>query len=104
MIVGVTAAISTAAFLTLWFWVVHRELTAKKEIVKSARSQLAACRQKHMQARDGLEKVDAQGILTRSRDIYRQSVTLYNQTLHKPWNCIPGILMGFREISKKDGG
>jgi hypothetical protein len=104
MIVGVTAAISTAAFLTLWFWVVHRELIAKKETVKSARSQLAACRKNHLRARDGPDEVGAQGILTRSRDIYRQSVTLYNQTLHKPWNCIPGFLMGFREISKEDDG
>lgn len=104
MIVGVAAALSTAAFLSLWFWVVHRELTAKKEAVKSARSQLAACRKNYLRARDGPDEVIAQGILNRSRDIYRQSVALYNQTLHKPCNYIPGFLMGFREISKEDDG
>jgi len=98
------AVISTAAFLALWFWVVRRELRAKKDTAKSAQSQLAACRKKHMQARDGPEKEDAQFILTRSRDIYRQSVTLYNHTLQKPWNRIPGFLMGFRELSKGDDG
>lgn len=104
MIAYVAAAISTTAFLALWFWVVNRELTARKDTVKSAQSQLTACRKKHMQARDGPEEVDAQGILTRSRDIYRQSVMLYNQTLQKPWNRIPGFLMGFRELSKGDDG
>jgi len=35
--------------LALWFWVVHRELRFRKDTVKSAASQLAACRKKHMQ-------------------------------------------------------
>jgi hypothetical protein len=104
MIAYVAAGISTTAFLALWFWVVRQELTTKKDTVKSARSQLTACRKKYLQARNGPEEIDAQGILTRSRDIYQQSVTLYNQTLRKPWNRIPGFLMGFREISKGDDG
>ncbi|MDD2510438.1 MAG: hypothetical protein PHG94_04850 [Syntrophomonas sp.] len=82
----------------------HRELTEKQDTVKSAWSQLAACRKKHMQARNGPEEVDVQGILTRSHDISRQSVMLYNQTLQKPWNRIPGFLMGFRQISEGDDG
>lgn len=44
MIAFVTASISTAAFLALWFWVVHQELRFRKDIVKGAESQLAACR------------------------------------------------------------
>lgn len=98
MIAFVIASISTAAFLALWFWVVHRELRFRKDTVKSAESQLAACRKKHMQARDDPEGTDTQCILARSRDIYRQSVTLYNQTLQKPQNRIPGFLMGFRPM------
>ncbi|MDD3271846.1 MAG: hypothetical protein PHR04_07110 [Syntrophomonadaceae bacterium] len=94
------AAISTAAFIALWFWVVHRELRAKKDTVKSARSQLAACRRNYVQARDGPDEEDAKSILSRSLDIYRQSVTLYNQTLQKPWNRIPGFLMGYRKIKE----
>jgi len=93
----VIALISTAAFLVLWFWVVHRELRARTDTVNSARSQLAACRKKHMQARGGPEEQDAKSILSRSLDIYRQSVMLFNQTLLKPWNRIPGFLLGFRD-------
>jgi hypothetical protein len=102
MIAWVTSTISTAAFLLLWFWVVRRELRGRKDTVNSARSQLAVSRKKHMKARDGPEEMDAQCILERSRDIYRQSVALYNQTLQKPWNRIPGFLMGFRDLSKGD--
>jgi len=96
----VTASISTAAFLVLWFWVVHRELKSKKDTVKSAVSQLAACRKNHLQAMDGPEEQAAKSILSRSLDIYLQSVMLYNQTLQKPWNRIPGFLMGFQPIKE----
>jgi hypothetical protein len=84
----------------LWFWVVRRELRFRTDIVKSAESQLAACRKKHLQARDGREEQDTKSILSRSLDIYRQSVMLYNQTLLKPWNRIPGFLLGFRPIKE----
>lgn len=94
------ATTSTAAFLTLWFWVVHHELIAKKDTVNSAEIQLVSCRKKHMQSRNSSDESDAQGILTLSHDIYRQSVTLYNQTLLKPWNRIPGFLMGFQQIKE----
>lgn len=94
------AIISTAAFIVLWFWVVHRELRARTHTVNSAIIQLAACRKLHMQARDGPEEQDARSILSRSLDIYHQSVMLYNQTLLKPWNRIPGFLMGFRQIKE----
>jgi hypothetical protein len=100
MIAFVTAGISTAAFLALWFWVVRRELQARTDTVKSAESQLAACRKKHMQARDGPEEQDARFILSRSLDIYHQSVMLYNQTLLKPQYRTPGFLMGFRPIKE----
>lgn len=100
MIAFVTVGISTAAFLALWFRVVHRELRFREDTLKSAASQLAACRKKHMQTRGGPEETDAQCILARSRDIYRQSVTLYNQTLEKQQNRIPGFLMGFQPIEE----
>ena len=100
MIAWVIAIISTAAFLVLWFWVVHRELRAKTDTVNSAASQLSACRKNHLQTRDGPEEQDAKSILSRSLDIYRQTVMLYNQTLMKPWNRIPGLLMGFRQINE----
>jgi hypothetical protein len=104
IIAGVIVAISMTAFLVMWFWVVHQALQARQNTVESAQKQLIACRKKLMHAREGPEESDAQCILTRSRDIYRQSVMLYNQTLIKPWNRIPGILMGFRLISKGNDG
>lgn len=100
IIACVTAIISTALFLALWFWIVYRELRTKKDTVKSARSQLAACRKKHLEAMDSSEEQDAKSILSRSLDIYNQSVMLYNQTLQKPWNRIPGFLMGFHPMKE----
>lgn len=94
----VTALVSTLAFLALWFRVVYVKLKAKIDIVNSAENQLDACRKNYMLKRDGTEAQDAKLILTRSLDIYRQSVKLYNQTLLKPYNYIPGFLMGFKKI------
>ena len=100
MIACVISIISTAAFIALWFWVVHRELRSKYDIVTSARSQLAACRKKHLQTRGGPDEQDAKLIFSRSLNIYHQSVMLYNQTLQKPWNRIPGFLMGFQPMKE----
>ncbi len=100
MIACVISIISTAAFIVLWFWVVHRELRARTDTVNSAVSQLAACRKNHLQTRGGPEEQDSKSILSRSLDIYHQSVMLYNQTLLKPWNRIPGFLMGFQPMKE----
>lgn len=100
IIACVTATISTASLLVLWFWMVHRELKAKKDTVNRARNQLAACRKNHMLTRYSSEEQAAKSILSRSLDIYHQSVMLYNQTLLKPWNRISGFLMGFRQIKE----
>lgn len=100
-ILCVTAIITTTSFLILWFWVVYQELRAKMNIVNSAENQLAACRKNHMHTKGGSEEQDAKSILSRSLDIHRQSVILYNKTLLKPWNLIPGLLMGFRKISNR---
>lgn len=96
-----TVIISTASFLVLWFWVVHRELVAKTDTVNSAASQLAACRKNHMQTMGSSEEQAVKSILFRSLDIYRQSVILYNQALLKPWNLLPAFLMGFRQIKER---
>lgn len=101
IIACVTVIISTTSFLILWFWVVHRELKAKINIVNSAENQLTACRKNHMHTKGGSEEQGAKSILSRSLDIHRQSVILYNRTLMKPWNYIPGLLMGFRQITNK---
>ncbi len=70
-------------------------------IVNSAENQLAVCRKNYMLKRDSAEVQDAKLIFTRSLDIYRQSVKLFNRTLLKPYNYIPGLLMGFRKINER---
>jgi len=92
------ALISTISFLALWFLMVYRELRSKTDIVKSAENQLAECRKNHMLSSDSTDEQAAKSILSRSMDIYNQSVILYNQALNKPWYRIPGYLMGFRQI------
>lgn len=101
IIACLAATISTSSFLVLWFWVVHRELRAKIDTVNSAKNQLYACRKNYMLTRDSANEQDAKSILSRSLDIYHQSVILYNQTLLKPWNRISGFLMGFRQIREQ---
>ncbi|MEG2120405.1 MAG: hypothetical protein RSB55_06100 [Oscillospiraceae bacterium] len=89
------AVISTAAFLGLWFSAVHGELARGRNMVESAKLQVLACRKKCTQT---MGNEDAKAVLLRSEDIYRQSVVLYHKSLKKPWNYIPGKLMGFRQI------
>ena len=100
IITCVVAVISTASFLVLWFCMVHRELRSKIDTLNSAQSQLAGCRKNHVQTMGSSGEQDAKSILIRSQDIYRQSVMLYNRTLHKPRNRIPALLMGFRQIKE----
>lgn len=38
------AAVSTTAFLVLWFWEVRRVLRSRRSVVESAAAQLSACR------------------------------------------------------------
>lgn len=70
-------------------------------MMESAEVQLTACRRQVRRVRAGSEKEDAQKVLDRSLDIYRQTVLLYHRTLKKPWNYIPGFLMGYREVKGK---
>ncbi|MDD2956865.1 MAG: hypothetical protein PHD67_11255 [Oscillospiraceae bacterium] len=105
-IVSLVAILSTTAFLALWFWVVRRELSGKQKTVDAAKAQLAASRQHCMRVRDGPGEEAARQILERSDSIYGQTVRLYNETLKKPWNYIPGLLMGFRarNDTEREGG
>ncbi|MEG2176978.1 MAG: hypothetical protein RRY97_08915 [Oscillibacter sp.] len=93
--------ISTVAFFLLWFWAVYKELMGKRNTVKSAALQLAACRKKRLRAKNSIELADAQVVLDRSLDIYRQAVDIYNKTRQKPFDHIPGWLMGFGPLDEK---
>lgn len=91
------AGCSTTAFIVLWFCMVRRELRIKQSMLESAEIQLAIV---HEQCAEAQDDPDKQGILNRSLDIYRQAIERYNETLRKPWNIVPGFLMGYR--LKKD--
>ncbi len=86
------AAVSTAAFLALWFWEVRRVLRSRRSTVESAAAQLAVCRR---QAAGPCSDPELAEVLARSESIYRQAVALYNDTLRKPWIYLPGRLLGF---------
>ena len=93
------AAVSTTAFLVLWFWEVRRVLRSRRSVVESAAAQLSACRRQAAGVRYDPELAQ---ILARSESIYRQAVEHDHQALRQPWNCLPAALMGFRMI--ENGG
>ena len=96
MLASLIAVVSTAAFLTLWFWDVRRILKSRMSTVESAAAQLSACRKG---AADGGTRESAE-ILARSESIYRQAAELYNRTFSKPWIYLPGWLLGYRKLSE----
>ena len=93
------AAVSTTAFLVLWFWEVRRVLRSRRSVVESAAAQLSACRRQAAGVRYDPELAQ---ILARSESIYRQAVAHYNDTLCKPWCHLPGHLLGFDRDTGED--
>ena len=93
------AIVCAAAFVVLWFREVRHVLRTQKSTVESAAGQLAVCREK---AVTGNVDPDTAAILERSENIYRQAVALYNDAVRKPWNSLPAMLMGFKEIPPKE--
>lgn len=86
------ALVSFSAFLALWFREVRRVLRTLKSIVDSALEQASACR------KSTASDERAVGVLARSESILRQAVDNYNHALARPWNFLPGHLMGFHKL------
>lgn len=95
-VVWLVAIVSTAVCLFLWFRDVRRTMRERKSTVESAAGQLSVCREKARKARGDTE---AEAVLERSENIYRQAVDIYNKTLRKPWNYVPAHLMGYHRVS-----
>lgn len=93
-----TAAISVGAAICLWFRAAAKELREKKDMVNSAESQYETYRRALPQLQGSPEWEHALVVTERSRDIYVQALTLYNQTLSRPANRIPGYFLGHRPI------
>lgn len=98
-LICLTAMVSTALCLFLWFRDVRRIMKEQRSTVESARRQLTSSRERAAKARDDPE---AAAVLARSESIYRQAVEHYNRTLRKPWVYPPAALMGFRTV--QNGG
>ena len=88
------AIASTMACLVFWFRDVRRIMREHQSMLECARSQLSVCRKKTAEGDQSQNAV----ILERSERIYRQALDIYNQTLRKPWICIPAYLMGYRSV------
>ena len=96
----VIALFSTMAFVVLWFRLVGREMRRTEDLLESAKSQFFSCRSEYLQISEQTEKKMAEKIFRRSEDIYRQARLLYNRTLCKPQNIIPGFILGYRIVAK----
>lgn len=92
------AAVSTAAFVSLWFWEVRRVLNDRKSIVDSAAGQLTSFRRRAEGAPCDKEFTQ---VLRRSESIYYQAVHNYNRTFSRPWAYLPARLMGFRRAPEQ---
>ena len=90
------ALASLTVLLCFWFRDVRRILRERRSMVESAESQLCACRKR---AEASAMTAESAAVLDRSRSIYRQAVDIYNQTLKRPWVCLPAFLMGYGPIA-----
>ena len=96
-LIWLVAVISTTMCLLLWFRDVRRIMRQRKSTMESAKAQYAVCLEKAGKGRDDPE---AAAVLARSESIYRQAVELYNNTLKKPWNYFPALVMGFSPVQE----
>lgn len=94
----IVAAVSTAAFVFLWFREARRVLTLRKNMIDSAARQLSESRRRAQQEGGGQA---CAAVLARSRSIYRQAVENYNGALHSVWLGLPGRILGYRESEYK---
>lgn len=84
-----------AALVWLWFYTVKKELSKKLFAVETAEEQFNAAKIKLKKTKDTSNFQPAQEIFTRSRNIYQQTISLYNQSLSKPLYKIPAFFLGF---------
>ena len=97
----VIAGICVAAFVTLWFIVSFRELSAKRKSLDASSEQVQMHRRLHMQERGGENDAASQNILENKLMVYREVEKGYNALLKRPINRIPAYIMGFRPVGKE---
>lgn len=102
MVACLFAGICFAAFVTLWFYVSYRELSAKLKSLCAISEQVRLHRRLYMQERGGEHEAAARNIYENKLMVYREVEQDYNTLLKKPMHFIPGCIMGFSSLSKAD--
>ncbi len=95
------AGVCVIAFVTLWFTVCFKELSAKRKSLNNIHEQVQMHRRLYMQERGSENDAAAQNILDNKYMVYREVEKDYNALLKKPINRIPGLIMGFRPAQKE---
>ena len=96
------AGICAAGFVTIWFWNVYTELSAKRNCLNDLDEQLCLFERLYVQARSDSDMHSVTEMLETSKMLYREASKNYNQILNKPMNRVPALLMGFRQ-AKEEG-
>lgn len=89
------AGICFVAFVTLWFYVSFKELSAKRKSLCAISEQVQLHRLLYMQERGGEHEAAARNIYENKLMVYREVEKDYYALLKKPLNLIPGCFMGF---------
>lgn len=97
------AGISVAGFVSLWFVMSYKELSAKEKSLDTISEQVQMHRRLYMQERGGENDAVAQKILENKLMVYREVEKEYNALLRRPINRIPSYMMGFRPAGKELG-
>lgn len=97
------AGICVTAFVTLWFFVSFKELSAKQKSLDTIMEQVQIHRRLHMQERGGDNDIAAQRILENRLMVYRELEKSYNKLLKRPMNRLPAYIMGFHSTGKERG-
>jgi hypothetical protein len=95
------AGICVVAFVTLWFLVSFKELSAKRKSLDNINEQIHMHRRLYMQERGGENDAAAQNILENKLMVYREVEKEYNALLKRPLNRIPSYIMGFHPEKKE---
>ena len=92
----ILCVVFVAVFLIfLWFCSAKKELSKKLNAVKSAYSQFQEAKNKYALAGESDKKHEAYEIFILSRNIFLQTVMLYNESLNSPLCKIPSFFLGF---------
>lgn len=97
------AGICVTAFITLWFIVSYKELSAKQKTLVNINEQVQMHRRLHMQERGGENDAVAQKILENKLMVYREVEKDYNALLKRPMNRVPARFMGFHPAGRERG-